>query len=237
VAFSPDGKTVAPGLDDCTARLWDTTTGEERQKLEGHYDWVSAVAFSPDGKTVASGSVDKTVRLWDAATGEKKQKLKRHNDLVSALAFSPDGKTVASGSWDNTVRLWDTATGEERQERRTSRVVSRIAFSDNESSLDTDIGHLSFATTPATHQSPVHKPQPAILLEASWIEYCGADFLWLPHEYRGDCHDAHGSLFVIGQASGAISFFSFKSQYAFSGPARLISLRISRHLFSIAHDG
>jgi WD40 repeat protein len=105
VAFSPDGKTVASGSEDKTARLWDAATGNERQKLEGHDNYVSAVAFSPDSKMVASGSWDKTVRLWDAATGEERQKLEGHDSYIRAVAFSPDGKTVASGSEDNTVRL------------------------------------------------------------------------------------------------------------------------------------
>jgi WD40 repeat protein len=210
VAFSPDGKMVASGSDDKTVRLWDAATGEERQKLEGHDNEVSAVAFSPDGKTVASGSYDKTVRLWDAATGEERQKLEGHDDPVSAVAFSPDGKTVASGSWDKTVRLWDAATGEERQKHQTSRSVSRIAFSQDGSSLETNVGQLDFGTTLNTYPPPVTEPQSTLSLESTWIKYCGGDFLWLPHEYRGVCQDAYGTRLVIGQASGAVSFFSFK---------------------------
>jgi WD40 repeat protein len=178
--------------------------------------YMSALLFAPLVSNIRQAHGDSllkyfdVMRLWDAATGEERQKLEGHDHFVNAVAFSPDGKTVASGSSDRTVKLWDAATGEKRQERRTSRGVSRIAFCHNESSLDTDIGHLSFDTIPATRQTPVIKPQPTILLETYWIKYCGADFLWLPHEYRGICHDAHGSLLVIGQASGAISFFSFK---------------------------
>ena len=37
-------------------------TGKERNKLEGHSNWVSSVAISPDGKTIVSGSDDHTVR-------------------------------------------------------------------------------------------------------------------------------------------------------------------------------
>jgi WD40 repeat protein len=84
---------VASGSFDKTVRLWDAATGEERQKLEGHDEFINAVAFSPDSRTVASGSDDKTVRLWDAATGEERQK-HRTSGIVSRIAFSGDGRNL-----------------------------------------------------------------------------------------------------------------------------------------------
>ncbi|KAK5673979.1 hypothetical protein LTS10_013255 [Elasticomyces elasticus] len=214
VAFSPDGKTVASGSWDKTVRLWDRATGEERQKLEGHDDGVCAVAFSPDGKTVASGSWDKTVRLWDAATGEERQKLEGHDGAVSAVAFSPDGKTVASGSYDNTVRLWDAATGEETQRFDTRRTAARLRFTNVGSGLDTDVG-LFYLNSPSTTSGYLQissvPAEVCIVLNSPWVKYNSSDLLWLPHEYRGTCSATYDAFLVIGQASGAISFFSFKT--------------------------
>jgi WD40 repeat protein len=63
LAFLSDGQKLASGSHDKTVRLWNTVTGQETQKLEGHSDIVYDIALSPDGKLVASGSKDKTIRI------------------------------------------------------------------------------------------------------------------------------------------------------------------------------
>ncbi len=66
VAFSPDGKRIVSGYDDCTIRIWDAATGAQiGEPLTGHTEWINSVAISPDGKRIVSGSRDKTIRIWD----------------------------------------------------------------------------------------------------------------------------------------------------------------------------
>jgi hypothetical protein len=65
VAFSPDGRTLATGSLDNTARLWEVATGKAIGVLRGHEQPVQSMAFSPDGRTLATGSEDNTARLWE----------------------------------------------------------------------------------------------------------------------------------------------------------------------------
>ncbi len=112
LTFADDGKTLATGSEDQTAKLWDVQTGREKAGLLGHTDALRAIAIAPDGKTIATGGADRRVVLWDAVTGQELAFLPGHLGRVSAVAFTPDGDaliTAANGQEADEVRLWSAS--------------------------------------------------------------------------------------------------------------------------------
>jgi WD40 repeat protein len=63
LVFSRDGKWLATGSRDHTARIWELPHGREAGRLE-HPNDVLRVAFSPDGSRLATSCHDNQVRLW-----------------------------------------------------------------------------------------------------------------------------------------------------------------------------
>src|SRR5215471_11377588 len=91
IAFSADGKTLASGSIDKTVILWDTQTGQIKQRFTKHTRWVWSLALSFDDATGASAGYDSEVWVWDSQTGQPKQQLKPN---LSSLAFIEKGKVL-----------------------------------------------------------------------------------------------------------------------------------------------
>ncbi|KAF2183980.1 WD40 repeat-like protein, partial [Zopfia rhizophila CBS 207.26] len=79
-------------------KIWDASSGECLQTLEGHSGTVSLVAFSHDSARLASASYDNTVKIWDASSGE----------CLQILAI---GKTLLNISFDITGSYLYTEIG------------------------------------------------------------------------------------------------------------------------------
>ena len=131
VTWSPDGTHILTGSGDGTARIWDTTTGDNTLTLTIN-SVINAIAWSPDGRHILTGSGDGTAHIWNATTGDNTLTLTHtliHADWVTAVAWSPDGRHILTGSGEGTAHIWNATTGDDTLTLTHTNSVTAVAWS------------------------------------------------------------------------------------------------------------
>lgn len=125
VAFSPDRQRVAIA-NYSTISIWDTFSGNQVSKLEGHTNRIRWVHFSANGEYLYSTGWDTTIRKWNAVTGALVSSTSTGNS-VECASILPSGQ-LAYGQWNGNIGLLDLQSGQQIQSFKAhNQVVKDLA--------------------------------------------------------------------------------------------------------------
>lgn len=133
LSFSSDGRYLATGSYDGTARVFEVATGRELWNFwfsvpvaKGRTgDPVKALVFSADVSHLAVAT-EKSV--WTAELEKGTASRLTEQKGVDALTFSADGRYLATESIDKTARLFEVASGKEVWQTTLNDKVMALRF-------------------------------------------------------------------------------------------------------------
>lgn len=116
VEFSPDGRTLAVGLESGMIELHPLDGATAPRQLLGQDYGVWTLDFSPDGRRLATGS-GSSFSVYDVASGRKRVEMRMPwGSTAERALFSRDGRriyTVSQKVARDASRVWDAESGQE----------------------------------------------------------------------------------------------------------------------------
>jgi WD40 repeat protein/serine/threonine protein kinase len=192
VAWSRDGRWLATGSDDGTARVWDPESGRPVTPPLEHQGPVRALAWSPRGSWLATAD-DHATRIWDASAGQlMTPPLVHDGDFMVKLAWSPDGSRLATAI-HKIVHMWDASSGSETRVACHGEILV-IEWSPDGRRLAIAGTDMTAQVWDATTGQPVTLP----LVQQDWIRAVA----WSPDGHRVATASDDGTARVWDASSG-----------------------------------
>jgi peroxiredoxin Q/BCP len=130
LAFSPDGKTLALGVN--TLLLANPATGTKIREIGKLGGRVTTLQYSPTGDhilVVDAACPGTSVRLLEIDTGEEMLIGEKIRTDRAGAGFSNDGKTIVVSNESGQLTFWNASTGEKLQTLPgTDRLTSTLSF-------------------------------------------------------------------------------------------------------------
>jgi len=225
VAWNSNGRKLASGSVDKTARVWSVDAHQTHSiELVGHTDSVDQLCWDPTHPDrLATASIDKTVRIWDARTGKCIQTIPTTGENIN-ISWSPDGTQLAVGNKLDIISFIDTKKFKVLKSLKFAFEVNEIGWSND--------GNLFFLTTGAGSIEVMKAPE---LKVSKKLEAHPANIYCIEF-------DPTGKYFAVGSADALVSLWDINELCCLrtfgnlDWPLRTISFSFDGQLIATASE-